>query len=256
MEQDPKKRFSNRAAYYARYRPRYPAAILDFMKRKLGLTAVSLIADIGSGTGILSELLLSNGNTVYGVEPNDEMRTTAEKELAAFLNFKSVRGTAEDTTLLAKSIDFVAAGQAFHWFNADKAKVEFSRILRHSGWVVLIWNIRRDSTPFNQSYEQMVSKYAALPYSRHDPRDKELGGNLKSFLGDYLHETFRNSQALDYEGLLGRVQSSSYISLLEDSKYELMVSELRNLFNEYQERGFVQIEYDSELYCGQLNLED
>jgi len=225
------------------------------MKRKLGLTAVSIIADIGSGTGILSELFLTHGNTVYAVEPNDEMRSTAEKELATFSNFKSVRGTAEDTTLPAKSIDFVTAGQAFHWFNADKAKLEFSRILKSSGWVVLIWNIRTGSSRFNQAYEQIVSKYAALPYSRHDPKDKELSENLNTFLGDYVQETFRNSQALDYEGLLGRVLSSSYISLLEDSKYQLMVSDLRTLFNEHQERGFVQIEYDSEIYCSQLDLD-
>jgi len=143
VEEDSKNRFSNRATYYAKSRPRYPEAILNFMEKELSLTKASVVADIGSGTGILSELFLKHGNSVFGVEPNGEMRKTAEELLAAYPNFKSKDGTAEATTLPATSVDFVTAAQSFHWFDPTKAREEFLRIMKTQGWVLLIWNTSR-----------------------------------------------------------------------------------------------------------------
>jgi SAM-dependent methyltransferase len=114
LENDSKKRFSNRAAYYAKYRPRYPEVILNFMEQQLGFSSVSVIADVGSGTGILSEMFLKHGNLVFGVEPNKEMRETAEAILAVYPHFRSVNGSAEATMLPAASVDFVMAAQSFH----------------------------------------------------------------------------------------------------------------------------------------------
>ena len=146
-------RFSNRVENYVKYRPNYPKKIISFLEKEIGLSSSSIIADIGSGTGISSEMFLKNGNIVYGVEPNKEMREAAERLLAEHPNFKSINGTAEDTTLAANSIDILSAGQAFHWFDVIKTEIEFKRILKNGGWVVLVWNEREtNSSLFLKAY--------------------------------------------------------------------------------------------------------
>lgn len=145
---DPTQRFSSRVENYSRYRPSYPRQVLELLFEECGLTAASIIADIGSGTGIMTRLFLENGNQVFAVEPNREMRQEAEWNLASYSHFVSVDATAEATTLRAGSVDFVVAAQAFHWFDREKVRPEFVRILKPEGWVVLVWNDRRpDSTP-------------------------------------------------------------------------------------------------------------
>src|SRR5713226_3126779 len=140
---DAKQRFSNRVVDYVRYRPGYPSAVLDLLRSECGLQSSHVIADIGSGTGIMSKLFLENGNRVFGVEPNTEMRQAGEEYLASYDGFSSIEGSAESTTLGDSSIDFVTAGQAFHWFEKEKTRAEFRRILRGKGWVVIAWNDRR-----------------------------------------------------------------------------------------------------------------
>src|SRR6266581_6258084 len=133
---DPTQRFSNRVENYLRYRPRYPAEILEVLRAECGLQATSLIADVGSGTGFLAELFLSNGNQVFGIEPNPEMREAGEQLLRSYPKFTAVAATAEITTLPEASVDFVTAGQAFHWFDRERCRDEFRRILRPASWVV------------------------------------------------------------------------------------------------------------------------
>src|SRR5688572_27319071 len=137
---DPTKRFTNRVDNYLKFRPRYPTEIIALLEKDCALTPDSVIADVGSGTGFLSELFLRNGNQVFGVEPNAEMRAAGERLLADYPNFASINATAEATTLPDSSVDFVTAGQAFHWFDREKARVEFQRILKADGWVVIVWN--------------------------------------------------------------------------------------------------------------------
>jgi ubiquinone/menaquinone biosynthesis C-methylase UbiE len=146
---DPTQRFTNRVDHYTKYRPPYPRAVLDLLRVKCGLTSTSVVADVGSGTGILSQLFLNNGNRVFGIEPNKEMREAGERRLNDHPRFTSVAGTAEATTLDDDSVDLVTAGQAFHWLDPERTRTEFARILEPGGWVVLVWNWRRkDKTPF------------------------------------------------------------------------------------------------------------
>ena len=140
---DATERFSNRVQDYARYRPHYPAAVIGSLQTNCQLLETSVIADVGSGTGILTELFLRHGNPVLAVEPNRQMREAGERLLEGYPHFQSIAGRAEATTLPEQSVDFVTAGQAFHWFDRKKAKAEFSRILKARGWVVLAWNERR-----------------------------------------------------------------------------------------------------------------
>ena len=197
--QDPKKRFSTRVEKYIKYRPRYPQEIIKFLKEKKILSVNSIIADIGSGTGILSELFLKEGNLVYGVEPNIDMRKAGENFLSKYSKFVSIEGSAELTTLKSKSIDIITAGQAFHWFNLEKTRSEFIRILKPDNWVILIWNRRKTETNiFLKDYEKFLlmygTDYKAIEKSKLD-FDKFFGTNHK-----YEKVIFDNYQIFDYDG--------------------------------------------------------
>jgi ubiquinone/menaquinone biosynthesis C-methylase UbiE len=244
---DPKERFSSRVENYIKYRPNYPPDMIEFMiKRKL-LTNNSVVADIGSGTGILSEHLLRNGNKVYGVEPNRDMREAAESNLQKYPNFISIDGSAENTSLQNKSIDLTTAAQAFHWFDDKNAKKEFKRILKPNGSVVIIWNNRRKTgKTFSNQYEKFILKYGT-DYKEVRKNEKKIDSFYQ-----YEREVFYNYQDLDFEGLKGRLLSVSYIPLEGESNYEDMLKDLYLVFKEYEQKGRVRLEYDTEVYYGKL----
>ena len=167
-ETDPTKRFSSRVENYIRFRPGYPKEIIGLLQSECGLTSHSVIADVGFGTGKLTQLFLENGNAVFGIEPNREMREAGEQFLKHFPNFTSLANTAEDTVLPNASVDFITAGQAFHWFDRKRCRKEFVRILKPTSWTVLIWNDRKtQATPFLVAYEDILKTYA-LDYSKVD----------------------------------------------------------------------------------------
>lgn len=244
---DPKKRFSSRAENYVKYRPSYPLEILDFLKKISILKENTIIADIGSGTGILTKIFLDNGNYVYGVEPNKDMRKAAENLLQDYKNFSSVEGSAEATDLEENCVDLIIAGQAFHWFDVEKAKKEFKRILRPNGNVVLIWNNRgKAGAEFNEKYENFMLKYGT---DYKAVRKNE--GNVDRFF-IYQKENFDNFQDLDFNSFKGRVLSASYIPLPDNPIFPKMILELEELFHKYQQNGIIRIEYDTEVYTGKL----
>jgi ubiquinone/menaquinone biosynthesis C-methylase UbiE len=201
----------------------------------------------------LSKLFVENGNIVFAVEPNQEMRTAAESLLADYPSLKSVQGKAEQTTLDDRSIDIITVGQAFHWFDQGKAKSEFIRILRPNGWVVLVWNERKlDASPFLKGYEQLLETHAT-EYKAVKHRNVSAD-NLINFYHpfEFCCLTFENVQAFDYEGLRGRVLSSSYVPNAGQPRHLEMLSDLQTLFNNHQVNGKVNIEYETLLYFGQL----
>jgi SAM-dependent methyltransferase len=251
---DSTKRFSNRVENYTKYRPSYPKEeLLGLLAVECGLTSASVIADVGSGTGIMTRIFLENGNRVFAVEPNPEMRHAAEQLLAAYPQFVSVPATAEATTLHAGVADFVVAAQAFHWFNRDQARIEFVRILKPGGWVVLVWNERPDSsTPLLADYEQLLRTYS-VDYASVDHRNV-TSEMLRSFFApdEYISRTLSYAQTLDFEGLKGRLLSSSYSPLPGDAGFEPMLEGLRAAFDAHQIDGYVSMEYDTQLYYGHL----
>ncbi|MFA6058189.1 MAG: class I SAM-dependent methyltransferase, partial [Taibaiella sp.] len=139
MPTDNTKRFSNRVEDYVKYRPHYPKDILQYLSADFELSPKKIIADIGSGTGISTEMFLAEGYTVFAVEPNKAMRDKATELLGHYALYHEVNGTAEATTLKDNSIDAIVAGQAFHWFQPEQTRNEFSRISKKNGIVVLIW---------------------------------------------------------------------------------------------------------------------
>lgn len=246
-------RFSDRVGNYIKYRPSYPSGVLELLREQCGLGDASVVGDFGSGTGILTRLFLENGNIVFGVEPNGDMREAAERLLCGYDCFRSVGATAENSTLEADSIDLAVAGQAFHWFDARKSRSEFSRVLRPGGWVVLIWNERRvGSTAFLEDYEAFLKRHATDYESvNHMNIGKEEIADFFS-PGSFELESFPNEQRFDWDGLKGRCLSSSYMPNAGDPGYESMISELREVFGKRQEGDCVTIEYDTTVYYGQF----
>lgn len=246
-------RFSDRVDNYIKYRPGYPSEIIDYLKSEGILKNDSIIADIGSGTGISTELFLKNGNTVYAIEPNEQMREAAERLLMNYSNFISVNGKAEETTLQKNSIDLITAGQAFHWFDIPKAKVEFKHLLTKDGYVCLLWNERKlNATPFLTAYEGLLDKYGTDYKSvRHENTDDR---KLTEFFDNgYKTKTFPNRQVFDFDGLKGRLLSSSYAPNENDTNYKPMIEELEKIFETQQQNGKVLFEYDTNIYTGKLH---
>ena len=253
IQTDPTLRFSARVENYIRYRPGYPPQVLETLRTECGLTAQSIVADIACGTGIFTRLLLENGNRVYGIEPNREMREAAERLLATYPNFTSIAGTAEATTLPARSIDIATAAQAAHWFDLPKAREEFSRILKPGGWAVLLWNERStDSTPFLRAYEDLLLAYGT---DYQQVRHEHTTDNIADFFtpAPFHSRVFDMRQEFNYAELEGRLLSSSYAPMLGHPNYEPMLARLQRLFETYNQNGRVTMEYITRMYYGQLS---
>jgi SAM-dependent methyltransferase len=249
---DAKQRFSGRVADYVRYRPSYPDEIIALLETECDLRPGHVIADLGSGTGLLSELFLKNGNRVYGVEPNEAMRKAGEEYLAAYDNFSSVDASAEATTLAAASMDFVTAGQSFHWFDSAAARREFRRILKPGGWVVIAWNDRQMDTPFASAYENLLVKYGTDYTHVREAYPEAPVVNEFFGAGSFSQHSLPNAQVLDWDGLGGRLRSSSYAPQEGQPNYAPMMAELEQLFRANQKDGSVRMEYSTHVYFGRL----
>src|SRR6266567_8627373 len=236
---DSTQRFSSRVDNYVRYRPGYPSEVLELLKSECGLKPSSILADIASGTGILTRMLLENGNRVFGVEPNLDMRQAGEQLLARYPGFTSIAGSAEATTLHDHSVDISTAAQAAHWFEREKARREFVRILVPGGWTVLLWNERdTDSTPFLREYEQLLLTYGT---DYKEVRHEHTTDAIDTFFAPsaFQSKVFRHSQEFEFEGTAGRLLSSSYAPLSGHPNYSPMMAELERIFHAHAQKGVV-----------------
>jgi len=246
---DNTQRFSNKVENYVKYRPHYPAAIVTYLQERFGFTS-GAIADVGAGTGILTKLFLDAGYKVYAVEPNEPMLAKAITLLNDYAGFTAVTGTAENTTLANNSVDAVMAAQAFHWFDAEKSKAEFTRILKANGLVLLVWNERRIASAFEKEYEELINRHGK-DYVQVKHRNIEVS-DLAAFFAPAPMELkeFSNQQVFDFEGFKGRLLSSSYMPVPTDPGYDDMITALQELFNKYQQAGTITITYDTKVYAG------
>jgi SAM-dependent methyltransferase len=245
-------RFSDRVENYIRYRPGYPAEVVEVLRAECGLTPQHAIADIASGTGIWTRNLLENGNRVFGVEPNPDMRDAGARLLGEFRNFTSVNGSAEATKLADASVDFVTAAQAAHWFDRKRTRAEFVRILKPAGWLVLLWNERlTDETAFLRDYEQLLLTFGT---DYEDVRHERTTDAVNEFFDPepYCERVFAVRQEFDYQGLQGRLLSSSYAPGPGHPKHQPMLAELRRIFTEHASGGRVSFEYKTRVYFGQI----
>lgn len=241
-------RFSSRVENYIKYRPGYPPEVVDYLKSEGILKDDSITADIGSGTGISAKIFLKNGNVAYCIEPNKEMREAAERLLEKYEGFKSINGTAENSTLPNSSVNLIICAQAFHWFDIPKAKAEFKRILKSGGRICLIWNERKiNATPFLSAYEELLNKFGTDYRSvRHENIDDN---KLAQFFDKgYTVKTFPNKQVFDHEGVKGRLLSSSYAPLPGEPGYKPMMIELKEIFDKFSNNGVIEFLYDTNIY--------
>lgn len=246
------KRFSNRVENYIKYRPHYPKEIVTFLNNDCGLNKNNIIADIGSGPGISCENFIENGNTVYAVEPNDDMRKAAEEIFRDSDNFISINGKAEATTLGADFADFIIAGQAFHWFDKEKCKAEFARVIKKNGYVILMWNDKISTNDYMKAYYELIKKYGT-DYEKINHSTVVNDDVIKKFFSPEKFEKklFLHSHPLDYQGLEGRLLSSSYIPL-EGKKFDSMLIELKEIFDKYNVNGITGMDYQTIVYYGKL----
>lgn len=245
-------RFSDRVENYIKYRPGYPQEVLTWLKGKVGFSSDTIIADIGSGTGISAEMFLRNGNKVYAVEPNLEMREAADKLLEGYAGYASVNGTSEATTLPDHSVDLIVAAQAFHWFDRKAFKKECGRIGRVGAHCVLMWNERKVESDFEKAYEDLLIRYAT-DYQQVDHRNIREK-DLVDFFSPHpvMSVTLYNEQVFDYEGVKGRLLSSSYAPNVGEPNFDPMISYLREIFDRYQKDNHVSFSYDCNLFAGKI----
>ncbi len=249
---DPTTRFTARVDNYLKYRPSYPTEIISLLENECGLTRETLVADIGSGTGFMTELFLKHGNKVFGVEPNAEMRAAGERLLAKYPSFVSVNATAESTTLADHSIDLIVAGQAFHWFDRAATRSEFKRILKPGGWAVLVWNgFRVETSAVVRGYHELLLQYGT-DYQQVSREIETCDIEALFSPGKYREAQFPFAQVFDFEGLKGRLLSASYAPQKDEPGYEEMIKDLREVFESNQRDGKVNFDYETVVYYGQL----
>jgi ubiquinone/menaquinone biosynthesis C-methylase UbiE len=243
-------RFSDRVADYDLYRPSYPAALLDHLDSRVPLRG-SRVADVGAGTGIFSKLLLERGAIVDAVEPNTEMGHAAVKNLSAYPGFNFCPGTAENTGLSSASIGLITSAQAFHWFDVNKTRAEFDRILKAGGKIALVWNVQKKDD-FGQAYEEIKDEFGGAAFEKVSAITKRLDDFLPEFFmsGDYEATLFDNFHELDERGLIGRFFSTSYAPKAKSEEAAAAKNALLGLFNKFQRSGRVRFEYQTELFLG------
>jgi ubiquinone/menaquinone biosynthesis C-methylase UbiE len=249
-------RFTGRAETYDRYRQRYPATeILHRLQAWCGLQPDWLIADIGAGTGMLSEVFLANGNPVIAIEPNQEMRTSSQQLLRTWPRLDIRNGTAEATGLPNASVSMVAAGRAFHWFDIPRALTEFRRILQPAGWMVLVSLGRdKDESPQCRDFEHLLThhgiddNYARAGYRVHE--------NLQElFATDHHHTEIDGEQHLDWEAFLGQTMSLSVVPQPGDPRAEAFRNLLRDYFNTYASNGILTAPTKCWIDAGRLSTQ-
>lgn len=250
----PTERFTETVQDYIKYRPSYPKEVLQLLIDECDLRKNKIIADVGSGTGLLSKLFLNHGNSVYGVEPNQAMREAAEEYLKEYSNFYSINGTAEATSLDKKSIDIITVGTAFHWFDIANTKVEFKRILKKDGWVLLVWNVRNiEESELLREYENLLLVYST-DYKESNARKFNKTAVKEFFSPNEMKMcSFKNAQRFDWNGLKGRLLSTSYSLRPGNARYDEMLKKLKEIFERYQKNGIVEFLYDTKLNYGHIH---
>ena len=243
-------RFLGRVDHYAKHRPSYPAAAIDLLAARCGLKAGARVIDLGSGTGILAKLILERGAHVCGIEPNAQMRRYSDEALGGGA-FQSQDGTAENTRMPDAHFDLLVAGQSFHWFDPERTRLEALRVLKPGAWAALLWNERpQGAIAFLDEYEGLLRRYAP-EYDAVSKLRAEEGGIRRFFGHEPQVASFANEQVFDFEGLAGRVQSSSYAPMPDRPEYEPLMAGLREVFDCHQQGGKVVFPYRTLVYFAQ-----
>jgi ubiquinone/menaquinone biosynthesis C-methylase UbiE len=238
-------RFTNKAQDYAKYRPTYPQECINYLIKNMKIKN-KIIADIGSGTGKFTELILDYIKKVYAVEPNRYMRRQAEKLLNKNKKFISINGSAENTNLKNNSLDIIISAQAFHWFDLNKTKIEFRRILKSNSKIILIWNSKINNTKYLKEQKQILNKYVL----KENNRNKNIVNRF--FSNNYKKISFNHYQEFNLEGVLGRIKSLSYCPLPNTKEYKNIEKKINIAFKKYSKNGLIKYNYRCNAYIGKI----
>ena len=244
--------YQGRAEYYGRARPTYPNLVITHLEEAGFLQRGMEIADIGAGTGKLSRLFLKAGYSIAAVEPEVDMREVAQRDLASYPDFHLYPGSSRAIPLLDQSVDLIAVGQAFHWFEQSSAKREFLRVLRHPKKLVTVDNrtVSGLETFWGTLREFLRAFIIDIPISSPYKGDRDAG--RAEFFFRHKLVTFPNNQILDFEGLKERVLSISNKPLSSHSMHEPLMDALRQYFDSHQQNGTVTLEYETRVFYGEL----
>jgi len=247
-------RFTGKAELYTKYRPSYPKELIDYLY-SIGFEKDSIIADIGAGTGIFSRLMLERGSKVFCVEPNEDMRNASINDLSEFTNFISVNGNDKNTGLQDKSIDFVTAAQAAHWFDQQAFTMECQRILKSNGKILMVWNTRDYEHEIVIRDYEIRNKYAVGDKKgMSNPTSEYSLSDVYDYFKDGIceYKVFRNDLQFNRNNYIGRNLSASYAPREESDPdiYRALTYELAKLFDEYSVDGILNYPHFTESYIG------
>ena len=244
-------KFTNKVNDYVKFRPSYPKEFIDYLHITLGMSGESVVADVGAGTGILTKLISPISGTVFAVEPNKNMRTACIEYCEGLGNITCVDGSAENTKLKDNCLDFITVAQAFHWFDADKTKMEFKRILKPTGKVILVWNSRVPENEMHMENDEICRRLC--------PEFKGFSGSSKAEDERYIsffenseceRTIFKNDRVLTLDQFIGGSLSASYSPNVDDLQYDDFVGSLKNLFHKYSVNGKLLVPNNTRSYAG------
>ena len=245
-------KFDNKGKLYAKGRPGYPNKLFEHLIENNIISNNSTVADIGSGTGLFTVQLSPSVGKIYAVEPNGDMRRVAEERYEEYDNTVSVDGTAENTSLGEKSVDFVTVAQAFHWFDRPSFKIECQRILKPNGKILLVWNDRDTSSELIKENYEINCCFCPDFKGSSSGIDFDREAFTDFFEGDFEVVSFRNDLTYNLDAFVARCLSSSYAPKQDDASYEPYVRALEELFGRYESDGTIPYPYIARCYIGSV----
>jgi SAM-dependent methyltransferase len=212
--------FGGAARAYAEHRPNYPLTGIRWVVSGAA-RPVHDVLDLGAGTGKLTEGLLALDFAVTAVEPDRNMLAELTRR---FPQVTALIGTAERIPLPARSVDAVLAGQAFHWFDPDRALTEIARVLRPGGVVGALWNDHDQSVGWVAGLAKLnrtsVSGVGRTPTLIENPPDHPA-------FGPFDRETFAHVQRRTAESLTAAIGTSSHTLVVSDEERADLLARVR-----------------------------
>lgn len=238
-------KFTGKADVYDKYRPTYPAELIEWLWEK---THADTVADIGAGTGIFTKCLSAKHWKITAVEPNADM---LEKLRANLSGIEIVNAPAESTGIASASVDLVTAAQAFHWFDKGKFMAECQRIFTPNGRLAVIWNTRTETDmqkERNEIFQRNAGQYDSVKGNLND--DGKFAP--EKYFSEYERVSFLQSMTMDMEQYVGCEMSRSYAPKKGTPLYDVQLDELTRLFEKYQKGGIVDVPYKTDCYLGKF----